>query len=137
MIDFGFRGEARGLVMELHPATCQDALFIPEDAFGFVELCVRTAWPAYANHGHWGSTTIPSSAWREIVASMRALQASLAQAASVDEIVGIGFLFARLRDEFGADFDANRVGLSRLIDALCEWLEIWIARTVDVAIHGV
>jgi hypothetical protein len=137
MIDFDFRREARGLVMELRDAGGTDSLLIPEEAFGFIEPCVRAAWPSYADHGHWGRTTIPPEAWREIVGAMKVLKKSLTDAGQLSEVGGLGFLFAHLRDEFGSDFDANRAGLTRMIDATCEWLEIWIARSVDVTIVGV
>ena len=48
-----------------------------------------------------------------------------------------GFLFSHLRAEFSGEFEANRVGLARMIDAISEWLEIWIARSVPVTIVGV
>ena len=137
MIDFDFRREAHGLVMELQTATGDDSLFIPEDAFGFVESCVTTAWPPYANHGHWGRTTIAPAAWRDISNAKKALRQSLIGAKDLSEVDGIGFLFSHLRAEFSGDFEANRVGLARMIDAICEWLEIWIARSVPVTIVGV
>jgi hypothetical protein len=137
MIDFDFRREARGLVMELQTATGGDSLFIPEDAFGFIEPCVTAAWPSYANHGHWGRTTISPSACSEIVGAMKALRQSLTSASQLSEVDGLGFLFSHLREEFSGDFDANRTGLMRMIDAICDWLEIWIARSISVTIVGV
>ena len=140
VIDFDFRSEGSGLVMELQAATAGkplDSLFIPEDAFGFIEPCVRGAWPEYADFGHWSKTAIPPSVWREIVEAMQALKASLESASQLTDVEGIGFLFAHLRDKFGNDFDANRARLLRMIDETCEWLNIWITRSVDVAIIGV
>jgi hypothetical protein len=137
MLDFDLRLEARGLVMELRTASGVDSLVIPEDAFGFVEPCVSASWPSYASHGHWGRTTIPPAAWRKIVDSMRALRDSLASSRQLSDVSGIGFLFDHLRSEFSSDFEANKAGLIRLIDTMCEWIEIWIARCVDITIVGV
>ena len=98
---------------------------------------MRGAWPAYAHFGHWGSTTIPHATWSVIVNDMKALRRSLAAAREPSEVEGLGFLFAHLRDEFASDFDANRAGLARMIDALCDWLQAAIARSIDVTIIGV
>jgi hypothetical protein len=98
---------------------------------------LRASWPAYANYGLGGSTRLPPSVWREIDGPMRALKRSLQDASQLSEVVGIGLFFAHLRNEFNEDFEANCHGLTRMIDAVCDWFEVWIARSVDVTINGV
>ena len=143
-MDFDFRVHARtgrvgGLTMSLVPGRDRDGpgAWIDETAFGFLERCVTTAWPRYANYGHWGCSELPIEAWRAFCGHLRELRASLLAATEPAEVDGLGFLFAGLRAEFAERFDEMRRGIVGMIDELLAWSQRDCAQAEVVMILGV
>lgn len=123
--------------MSLVAGSGDAGVWMDETAFGFVEPCVRRAWPAYSGYAHWGRTRIPITAWHDVVAQMLALRTSLLAAGGADDVVGIGFLFKHLRPEFARRFDEIRPGIVAMIDAIVAWSARDCAHAECVTILGV
>jgi hypothetical protein len=133
----------RGLIMELIPRAEEGAsnrsaaIYIDEEAFGFVEPCIAKCWPAYFEYGHWGSSEIPVSIWANIASGLSILRDSILAAGTSDEVDGLGFIFDEIKVEFDQNFERFRTDVVGFIDNLIVWINEKLSSCVCITIAGV
>ncbi|MBV1776231.1 hypothetical protein KSF73_10960 [Burkholderiaceae bacterium DAT-1] len=145
-IDFRLKTKdqvSRGLIMELIPGTKIDslarssAIYIDEEAFGFVGLCISKCWPAYSKYGHWGESEIPVSVWKDIVSTLSLLRRNLLSAKNPGDVEGLGFIFDEIKAEFDREFERMRMEIVSMIDELIDWVNDKVSCCTCITIIGV
>lgn len=146
MIDFRLKsrnekigGQNIGLCPGGYPGkgSIQNSLYVTESAFRFLEPSVRSHSPAFGRaYSHWGITTITRAEWRKILLDWDTLKAGIA-AANTPEQVGDFFSSEKLKSEFREEFEANKIGLLRMIDELNSWFRDELSSNDKISILGI
>ncbi len=118
------------------PAT-DNAVWIDEEPFSYLEDCILKSCPGYANYGHWGVTTIPMSVWHDIATLLRDLRQSLLLADHPNAVVGLFFMFAHSPTRFSRTFPRVRPALAALINDLLTWLDLHYVSCSAISSHGI
>jgi hypothetical protein len=114
-----------------------NSLYLTETAFRVLEPSVRSHSLAYGRpYSHWGITTITRSEWRKILLDWDKLKAGIA-AATTPEQVGAFFSSEKLKSEFQEEFEANKIGLLRMIDELNFWFRDELSSHDKISILGI
>ncbi len=138
-----FDATGRGLMMELVPGLPEDSsakqrsIFISEAAFGFIEPCITACWPKYRDFGHWGTSRIPAAVWLRINERLTDLESSLHTLLDPDSVVGVGFIFAEVRELFSKEYSSIRPELIQMIYELKEWIDKAVVGKEYITIVGV
>jgi hypothetical protein len=146
MIDFTVRTadqQVGGLNMGLCPAECtgkerQEAIYIAECAFSFLEPSIRKSSPDYTrSYSHWGHTTISRAEWHVIIEDWARLRSNFSGATTIAEVAGFCSMSEKLKDEFNKAFEVNKIGVLSLIDQIVDWLHPKLIAYDHISVLGI
>ena len=133
-----------GLNMGLGPGPYRDdpmpdnAIHITEHAFWFLEPGIKKHCAQYSRpYAHYGVTEVSREEWSEVFREWEGLSVQLEAAKLTPHLEILRFIPKDARRIFVRDFDRNRVGLSRMIGLLNDWMRAELITEEQISILGI
>jgi len=132
-----------GLNMGLCPGSYRgreshnDAVYIAEDSFCFLEPGIRKHCARYAGYAHWGVTAASRGEWLLILAEWERLRTDLNAASLTTDLAILRVVMKETRKLFLRDFNRNRVKLSKMIGESITWMRAELIEHDQVSILGI
>jgi hypothetical protein len=136
------RPQHKGLNVELSPGrpptSPSASAWVSEDAFGFLEPSVKRLCSNYREMSHWGVTEVRREEWLVIAEDWRRLALALDRADSPLDYADDVWLFSdEAKLEFSENFSALKIGLSKLIGDLDNWIYRTVTEHECIFIKGI
>ena len=116
----------------------ENAIHVSEDVFWFLEPSIQRHSVQYSRpYSHYGVTEVVREEWIEILNEWNSLKINLKSAMLTPQVGILRFIPRDSRTRFVRDFDRNRIGPSRMISRLDDWMRTRLVDHEQVTVIGI
>ena len=116
----------------------ENAIHVSEDVFWLLEPSIQRHSVQYSRpYSHYGVTEVVREEWIEILNEWNSLKINLKSAMLTPQVGILRFIPRDSRTRFVRDFDRNRIGPSRMISRLDDWMRTRLVDHEQVTVIGI